>query len=59
MPTKYKFLGDLEVEGIFHAAGSVAELAEEVAAPLVADGKVEVAPDEGGSAPGDKEGSAA
>ena len=50
MPTKYKFLGDLEVEGIFHAAGSVAELAEEVAAPLVADGKVEVAPADEGSA---------
>ena len=39
----YKFLGDLEVEGIFHAAGAVVELSEEVAAPLVADGKVELA----------------
>ena len=45
MPTKYKFLGDLEVEGIFRPAGSVHELSEDVAAPLVADGKVEVAPE--------------
>lgn len=56
---KYKFLGDLEVEGVFHAAGSVVELSEEVGAPLVADGKVEVASaDEAAPAPAD-EGSAA
>ena len=41
---KYKFLGDLEVEGVFRPAGSVHELSEDIAAPLVAEGKVEEAP---------------
>lgn len=38
----YKVLVDFEFEGVAHTAGSDVELTEEVAAPLVSDGKVEL-----------------
>ena len=39
----YKVLVEFELEGAMQAVDSVVELSEEVAAPLVAEGKVELA----------------
>ena len=39
---KYKVLAEFEHEGAAQAVDSVVELSEEVAAPLVAEGKLEL-----------------
>jgi hypothetical protein len=38
----YKVLVDFELEGAVHADGSEIELSEEVATPLIAEGKLEI-----------------
>lgn len=53
MASKYKVLGEegssLEIDGVSHAAGAEVELEEEVAAPFVADGKLEAVSTDAGT----------
>ncbi len=44
---QYKVLVDFELEGVMNEAGDELELAEEVAAPLFAEGKLELIGDRG------------
>lgn len=43
---KYKVLSEVEIDGAVKAVDEVVELSEEVAAPLIAEGKIEIVAEE-------------